>query len=590
MDMQTTGYSEKELLVIRSEKYDFLLNISGKFGNYKADKLNYKEDEAKIKVIGEKIIVKTINGKGDLELNNTERMIPTFYEDGVYDITFECDENYNIIQMGKQIELLKKSKRYPIRVGKFEFKSDIGYSSFYIKDRERVITSFTIEVFPTKINYKEDYKVLLDEVNNNMEALVFDMFDKTYLSAKFVEYSRTNNEFLSILKVIFNELEKNLMNITRNFKHNIETLEKIERINRVRKLSNKTIGYLRTHKNVLENHSQGFVRSEDEKYIPNKVIGISKKTTIDIFENRYIKYAIKGIISRLITIENILIKKDEKNIYLEFISNKKKRLNNILRNKFNEISDLNYNSEVTLALQRTPVYKEFYKIYTLLRKGLDFSEGIMTLTPKKMYKLYEIWCYIKLNNIIKELGFNVVKSDIVKTTNNGLTLNLTQDNESKVVYIKENKTVELLYNKSYGKLPTTNQRPDIVLIIKEDDKKDRIYIFDAKYKIKVYKNRVSVEENDINIMHRYRDSIVSYMSDIKQFQYKIFGAYVMFPYEDEEKFKNDKYYKSIEKVNIGAFPMLPNKNNLIFQYLNKILNEDREIANKRRVITKISVN
>ena len=39
-------------------------------------------------------------------------------------------------------------------------------------------------------------------------------------------------------------------------------------------------------------------------------------------------------------------------------------------------------------------------------------------------------------------------------------------------------------------------------------------------------------------MHRYRDAIVSELDEGMQFKYDTFGAYVIFPYSNEEEFKN----------------------------------------------------
>ncbi len=91
-------------------------------------------------------------------------------------------------------------------------------------------------------------------------------------------------------------------------------------------------------------------------------------------------------------------------------------------------------------------------------------------------------------------------------------------------------------------------------------------------------------EEDINIMHRYRDSIVSKLSNGYQFQYETFGAYVMFPYADEKNFQRHKFYKSIDEVNIGAIPMLPGSTNLMKIHLNKIINESLLEAKDDRVI------
>ncbi|MGL5330123.1 MAG: nuclease domain-containing protein, partial [Peptostreptococcaceae bacterium] len=132
----------------------------------------------------------------------------------------------------------------------------------------------------------------------------------------------------------------------------------------------------------------------------------------------------------------------------------------------------------------------------------------------------------------------------------------------------------LWYNKPYYGLPTTNQRPDTVLCLKGDNTSDRVYIFDAKYRIYVDNSGIiGPMEDDINVMHRYRDSIVSENKLDEYYKYETFGAYVMFPCSDEKSYKNHKYYKSIDKVNIGAMPMLPGASSLMKKHICNILNE-----------------
>lgn len=79
-------------------------------------------------------------------------------------------------------------------------------------------------------------------------------------------------------------------------------------------------------------------------------------------------------------------------------------------------------------------------------------------------------------------------------------------------------------------------------------------------------------------MHRYRDAIY-YGSDKTQHSAKeIIGGYILFPGRgDNESIRNRYFYKSIESVNIGAFPLLPdakdsrNEGSLLFEFLSKIL-------------------
>jgi len=111
-----------------------------------------------------------------------------------------------------------------------------------------------------------------------------------------------------------------------------------------------------------------------------------------------------------------------------------------------------------------------------------------------------------------------------------------------------------------------------------------IYLM-PKYRIDVDdKWVVGPVEDDINVMHRYRDAIVSKLSNAFQFKYDTFGAYVMFPYGDEEKFKEHDFYKSIEEVNIGAFPMLPGSTKLITKQLKKIIEQSSLDARNDRIV------
>lgn len=74
-------------------------------------------------------------------------------------------------------------------------------------------------------------------------------------------------------------------------------------------------------------------------------------------------------------------------------------------------------------------------------------------------------------------------------------------------------------------------------------------------------------------MHRYRDSIVSENKSDEYYKYETFGAYVMFPCSDENNFVEHKYYKSIDKVNIVAIPMLPGSTSLMKKHICSILDQ-----------------
>ena len=103
------------------------------------------------------------------------------------------------------------------------------------------------------------------------------------------------------------------------------------------------------------------------------------------------------------------------------------------------------------------------------------------------------------------------------------------------------------------------------------------YLYDAKYRvINDKKLDKDFEEQDIaemsnfpggdypptdaiNQMHRYRDAIY-YSKEHEPYRSKeIIGGYILFPGRGNDEYIKRRYYSaSIESVNIGAFPLLPN--------------------------------
>lgn len=86
------------------------------------------------------------------------------------------------------------------------------------------------------------------------------------------------------------------------------------------------------------------------------------------------------------------------------------------------------------------------------------------------------------------------------------------------------------------------------------------YLFDAKYRIdKKDENDVDLPPEDaINQMHRFRDAIYYRDYDSKQLKKEVIGGYILYPGDGKpDDVQMSKFYKSIQDVNIGAFPFRP---------------------------------
>lgn len=560
MDMQVTGIKNDILQISTS---DFTVFIDGNSQNKKYNATNNNKNiSGKIEVETNlnDLKVYTINSYNELEENESNYMVPSFFEDGIYNLYLEnnTNEKLEIYHTSKEIRE-NISYRGKNAFGSFKFNGDIGYSTFTIRKNNEDVLSFTIQVFPTKLDYVDDYNQILEDINKEVESLVFDYLDKTFSRANIVDVKKqTGVEFIAILSSIYDNLERSIRRIEKYPKHNVIKEVQLKDKNKSKRIDVKeTIKYLR--KNKSEN-----------------VMEVKKKTTLDIYENQYVKYMIKRILMKIRETKNNIAKKYNKDhVSYEILSKYENKLNSHLNGFFRDISDIKNKKSMTLVFKMASGYKEVYFYYNLLSKGLDIYQGLYEISNKKLWNLYEIWCYLKIHSIIKELGYTPKNSPFIQVNSNGLTLSVVQSKESKLIY--ENflgNKLELWYNKAYYGLPTTNQRPDTVLCMKGDKTKDRVYIFDAKYRIFVDNNgEIGPMEDDINVMHRYRDSIVSENKKEDYFKYDTFGAYVMFPCADEEKFKEHRFYKSIEKVNIGALPMLPGSTSLMKKQIAKIIGE-----------------
>ena len=91
------------------------------------------------------------------------------------------------------------------------------------------------------------------------------------------------------------------------------------------------------------------------------------------------------------------------------------------------------------------------------------------------------------------------------------------------------------------------------------------------------------QEDDINTMHRYRDAIV-YQSGASPYERTMFGAYVLFPYKNENEYKNHHFFESIEKVNIGGLPFLPSATGLVTQMLDELIADSPASAFERATL------
>lgn len=578
MDLQTSG--NKREVVIETDKVFITLKSNKYFGEHEKECLS---------IICNDNIINCTKGIEYIYLSE--------YTD--YELVIEnlCDEDIEFYHEDLNIKnkITPVGKKRILQTGIINFKGNIGDSDLIIRISNKDYMIIKVKVFPTKLDYEEDYKNILDDINSEIYNLTFGFLSSTYLNMD--ASNRIGNsltEFYSILTYIKEKLLKAIDITIKNSHHQLEKTSELMHGHKIRSISNETFRYIQNNPSQVSIGKSG--------YIVNKAIGVRKKVTYDTNENRFLKFLLKKIIKRINEFIKIYRKQSECNSKkltdknqdvinnLEYI---KKQIQKRIKISFlNNVSDNYTQSNISMVFTMGSGYREIYKYYLMLQKQMDIKSELLHMSMKDLPLLYEYWCFIKINSLLSK-KYKLISSDFIKLKTDGIYVSLKKGTESKLTYLNENTNEKftVYYNKN-SKSRTVNQKPDNILSLSKSNSNVKYeFVFDAKYRVdytEKYKNdygSIGPKVDDINTMHRYRDSIVYKNKDNQDYKNCVFGAFVLFPYDDEESFKSNKFYTSIEEVNIGAFPFLPSTTKLMEEFLDELIYEssysiyDRSLEN-----------
>jgi len=81
----------------------------------------------------------------------------------------------------------------------------------------------------------------------------------------------------------------------------------------------------------------------------------------------------------------------------------------------------------------------------------------------------------------------------------------------------------------------------------------------------------------------YRDAIV-YQNGAEPYERTMFGAYVLFPYANEDEYRTHNFFESIDKVNIGGLPFLPSATGMVKNMLDALISDSPNSAFERATL------
>lgn len=503
----------------------------------------------------------------DNEIENNTKSDAIFFDNADYPIWIEFNRDVKDAAFGSMLRADSENFtfRHGILAGFLNYGNEIGRSEIivdYQKDKQKKRFTFTFEVLSQKLDYHSHWKQIILDIEKEYRLLSLDYLRRTYHS--FSPDSQGDTPEL-IWWNIFNGEQQKFINACKNIierpRRKFTGENTYKRIDQIRRIPQNL-------ENLLAEHR---TNSAYLYCVENQI------HTNDTTENRFLKHAIKTISKKYDNLKK-QIETNEKvsdNFKAELQSTSKV-LNRLAKNPFfRTVGNFTGINQESLILQRAFGYSQVYKTYNLLKRAYSLNDGLYRLQTKDIATLYEIWCFIEVSHIIKD-QLHITDDDVEHRNRpelSGLfTWELSKGSQSKILFQKDGvELAELYYNSEKSQTiglenlesPTTIQKPDIVLqLVKTDipEGKKLTYLFDAKYRIDHRdKNNVDTPPEDaINQMHRYRDAIYYRNYDQNALKKEVIGGYILFPGNGEKaKVQVSKFYETISKVNIGAFPLRP---------------------------------
>ena len=535
-------------------------------------------------------------------------MPPVFYETASYNFSLrfsgiegkpsvihrlkEVAELFTAVDLGNGNWLLAAPLDFINEPGIF----DLNFRYRPIGGAERTDV-FEFRVVSPKLDAKKDYNYILSDINREYNEIVFQYLTKTFQNL--TRGGRSDNDvvWLSIFRDVVEQYKKAVSYIV-NRPHLREVHDvRFSRADHIKRWSPR----------MAEQYEEAKADKRLETTFFRHEIS---ENTANTPENRFVKFTLDRISRRLDA------------IYRRISTNANRKGSEVSESELAELDSYRRdllrlsNSSLlrklhgeplrseSLVLQKRTGYSQVYRYWLMLQKGIELWEGSNNIGVRPVWELYELWCFLKMRQMVADiLGLHfgnpeeIVEVPMVmiepfsdSTAEHTVRFFPTSGDEVRLHY-------QHTYNRKSGEVhtATTDNRPDIVLSIRKPDGMELTYLYDAKYRV-TDDDRLSADDaaetatlgtaadyppsDAINQMHRYRDAIYyGEHTDRHGISAKeIIGGYILFPGRGTDEAVRKRYYfKSIEAVNIGAFPLLPDHNNphgegsLLREHLENIL-------------------
>lgn len=477
--------------------------------------------------------------------------------------------------------------------GIVNFRSQVGRSEFSVLVDGLPELDFEVEVFPSKLDYEADYHQLLADVQNILTGLVVEYLRATFeLGGPAPVERQTHLEWLALLRHVLDDLERALRQIARQPRWGLVRAPVAVRTEHVRRADTLV------RRAVLRGRGSGGLRTlAGDLAVREKLREHRARPTLDTPEHRWLTTQLARIRRRLAELRAAEQKQafahKERGYAAGLRAEQAIQELGQLERRIAALEKLEPFASArgptparfaSLQLLAAPGYREAYRCCLLLNLGLRLTGDPVRLSIKELHLLYEYWCFLAVLRCVAELtGQALPARDLLVPEEDGLRVQIQKGRTSTVQFsTAHGRRLHVTYNPTFkGGAFLTPQRPDLMLSLEDPAWPTTRLVMDAKYRVDTsseYTQRcgsAGPPDDDINVLHRYRDAILEKDDHVKDENLKrtVVEGVVLFPLRvhEPERFRQSLLWRALERIGIGALPFLPGETRYVEGWLARVL-------------------
>jgi uncharacterized protein len=529
---------------------------------------------------------------------------PPLYEQTEYQLYLRGANEGDVVEIHHRDPVMTRSlsSQEDGRVihGSVNFRGQIGRSLFSVYVNGNRILDFEVEVFPTKIDYESDYQEIVADVQKILTSLAYEYLRSTHQMGKLAsDRTPSKLEWLVLIEQTIDELDVAMNHIAQRPTRGLVRKEKTTRLERIRRIDSR----VRTQ--VRRGKGKGGLVQLNGVAAREQIVQRPAELTLDTMEHRWLRSQLIDIQRTLGLIATIYdgeaeLSSRRRRTY-DGVNRLKARVSRLLN--LEPIKEAEGDPSVgfaSLQLVSAPGYREAYRLLMFLKMGLRLEGDLIRMAVKDLEVLYEYWTYLTVVSIIRdEHGPPQNLDSLFRVRSSGLSVQLRQGETQQVAFqAGRHRTIRVKYNPQFANQDTTliPQKPDILIRFEEDGWPIIQLVADAKYRIDAsdqYRQQFKSfgpPTDAINVLHRYRDAILEIdrtESELVGLKRSVVQAAALFPMNrmEGDDFRESRLWQSLERLGVGAIPVLPSNQALLKEWLLTSLRQggwsmaDRAIAN-----------